>query len=124
MALPTIGVPVLNSVFYHPQGSLWQRLDPDRSRRVLYNRYQRLLLTLGRPEGTAAYRIDSPRLDEVVVTIDPARFDFRLLDSAFILAPPRDAAALQANPGLVRIDANGADGFALFRVSAAAPSIR
>ena len=124
MTLPTAGFAVLSSVFYHPQTSLWQRLDPDGSRRVLYNRYQRLLLTVGTLEGAAAHRIDSPRLDEVVVTLDPARFDFRLLDSAFVLAPPRDANALQANPSLERVGA-GEEGYALYRVvTAAAPSSR
>ncbi len=124
MTLPAAGVAVLNSVFYDPQTSLWRRLDPDGSRRVLYNRYQRLLLTLGTVDGVAAHRIDSPRLDEVLVTLDPVRFDFRLLDSAFVLAPPRDADALQANPSLARIDA-GADGHALYRVvTSAAPLSR
>ncbi len=115
MTLPAAGVPVLNSVFYHPQPGLWRKLDPDGRQRVLHNRYQRLLFTLGAVEGPDAHRIDSPRLDEVVVTLDAARFDFSLLDAAFVLAPPRDAQALRTNPTLARVDAASA-GHALYRV--------
>ncbi len=123
MTLPTLGVPVFNSVFYHPQPSLWRTLDPDGNFRVLHNRYQRLLLTLGPVEGPATHRIDSPRLDEVVVTLDAARFDFSLLDAAFVLAPPRDGEALKANGTLMRVD-TGAAGHVLYRVSPAAAADR
>jgi hypothetical protein len=101
MTLPAAGLPVLNSVFYDPQTTLWKRLDPQGAQRVLYNRYQRLLLVLAPlPPGEPAYRIQSPRLDEVLLTLDPARFDFRLLGTRMVLANPHDGAALTGNPWL------------------------
>ena len=123
MTLPAAGLPVINSVFYHPQQSLWRALDPGGQQRVLYNRYQRLLFTLRSLAGEAAYRIESPRLDEVRVTFDPARFDFRLLGARFVLAPPRDRAALAANATLSRVDLpeSKAGEFVLFRVVGGVP---
>lgn len=101
MTLPANGVPVVNSVFYYPQFGLWKTLDPQGAERGVYNRYQRLLLVLrALPEGTPAYRIESPRLDEVRLIIDPARFDFRLLGATEVMAAPADAPALLANPAL------------------------
>jgi len=98
MVLPAAGLPVLNSVFYYPQESLWRSLDPGGKLRVIYNRYQRVLFVLGPVKGD--YRIDSPRLDEVVVTLDPARFDFRLTGGQSVLANTADAKALSANSTL------------------------
>src|SRR6185369_6998690 len=98
MVLPAAGLPVLNSVFYYPQESLWRSLDPGGKLRVIYNRYQRVLFVLGPVKGD--YRIDSPRLDEVVVTLDPARFDFRLTGGQSVLAYTADAKALSANSTL------------------------
>lgn len=123
MTLPAAGVPVLNGVFYHPQPGLWRKLDPDGKQRVLHNRYQRLLLTLGSLEGRAAHRIDSPRLDEVVVTLDPARFDFSLLDSAFVLAPLTDAGRLRANATLMQVETASA-GHVLYRIVPSATAAR
>lgn len=100
MVLPAIGLPVVNSVFYYPQQSLWKRLDPDGKFRTLYNRYQRVLFVLAPLETSRSYRIDSPRLDEVRVTLDPARFDFRLTGGEAVLAGSVDAQILAANAGL------------------------
>jgi len=100
MVLPAVGLPVVNSVFYYPQQSLWRRLDPDEKFRALYNRYQRVLFVLAPLETSRSYRIDSPRLDEVRVTLDPARFDFRLTGGETVLAGARDARALAGNATL------------------------
>lgn len=100
MSLPAAGIPVVNSVFYYPQATLWRRLDPSGRLAVVYNRYQRVLFVLGPVQAAHAFRIDSPRLDEVRVTIDPARFDFRLLGGASVLANARDSDALSGNSTL------------------------
>jgi hypothetical protein len=100
MVLPAVGLPVVNSVFYYPQQSLWRRLDPDAKSRGVYNRYQRVLFVLGPLETSSSYRIDSPRLDEVRVTLDPARFDFRLTGGEAVLTGARDAQALADNATL------------------------
>jgi hypothetical protein len=100
MVLPAVGLPVVNSVFYYPQQSLWRRLDPDGKSRVVYNRYQRVLFALGPLEASRSYRIDSPRLDEVRVTLDPARFDFRLTGGEAVLTGAKDALALAGNATL------------------------
>ncbi len=118
MTLPAAGVPVVNSVFYYPQAALWARLDPAGQQRGVYNRYQRLLLELAPLPGDARFIIESPRLDEVRLTLDPARFDFRLLGARHVLAPARDADALGANPTLARQATPGAEAtvYALFDV--------
>lgn len=100
MLLPTIGFPVVNGVFYYPQASLWRRLDPQGKFGLLYNRYQRLFFVLGPQDAGQGFRIESPRLDEVRVTLDPARFDFRLTGGGAVLAPASDAQALSRNDTL------------------------
>ncbi|MEO5669525.1 MAG: hypothetical protein ABIR26_02435, partial [Ramlibacter sp.] len=100
MSLPAAGLPVVNSVFYYPQVSLWRRLDPQDKLRVVHNRYQRVLFVLEALAPATTFRIDAPRIDEVRVTLDPARFDFRLTGGASVLAPAGDAQALAANASL------------------------
>ena len=53
------------------------------------------------------------------MTLSGERFDFRRLGSRFVLAPPRDLAALGANPTLRRIGSGA--GFLLFEVVDGAP---
>ncbi len=116
LLLPAAGVAVVNSVHYHPPERLWQRLDPQGSQAAVHNRYQRLLLRLqAQPEGRRPFDMHTPRLDEVVLSLDPVRFSFALLEADQVLAPLDDAAALAANPGLAEV-ARGAD-WALMRVT-------
>ncbi|MEO8652654.1 MAG: hypothetical protein ABI409_00880 [Ramlibacter sp.] len=114
MLLPAIGFPVVNGVSYYPQPSLWKRLDPQGKSRMLYNRYQRLFFVLGPQDAGQGFRIESPRLDEVRVTLDPARFDFRLTGGEAVLAPASDAQALSRN-GTLKPSHVAAD-WALFSV--------
>ena len=117
MTLPAAGVPVINSVFYVPQPSLWQRLDPEGRQRTLHNRYQRLLLDLAPQPGAATFTIESPRLDEVRLWLDPARFDFRLLGARQVLLPAMQARQLADNPTLERVAMEDASApYALFNV--------
>lgn len=114
MTLLAAGIPVLNGVFYYPQPAVWRPLDPQGEQRVLYNRHHRLMLSLATLPADATHRIDSPRLDEVRLTLDPARFDFRLLDARWVLSSTRDADALAANPTVERLAERG--GWVLQRV--------
>jgi hypothetical protein len=120
MSLPTVGVPVSNSMFYAPERSLWQNLDSDGAQRVRYNRYQRLLFELapaGDNFGAAGYAIELQRLDEVRVRFDPARFDFRRLGARFVLLPAGEAERLTDNTSLARVTAIKPDApYALFQV--------
>jgi hypothetical protein len=100
MALPAAGIAVVNSVFYYPQTSLWRRLDPAGRLGIVHNRYQRVFLVPAAIAGAPTFTIEAPRLDEVRVTLDPARFDFGLLGAQFVLANAGDAAALQDNASL------------------------
>ena len=115
MLLPAAGMPVLNSVHYHPPRTLWRDLDPTGEHTALHNRYQRLFLQVqDLPTGTAAYRIHSPRLDEVVLTLDPDHFDFNLLRVHTVIAGPADSELLLRNPSLEL--AGSGLGWTLFKV--------
>jgi len=114
MMLPAAGLHVVNSVFYYPQHSLWASLDPDNQSVEVHNRYQRLLLVLRKISGDASYQLDSPRLDEVRISIDPDRFDFRRLHAAMVIATPVDGLKLRGNPSLTLTKAT--DQWELFRV--------
>jgi hypothetical protein len=105
MVLPATGVPVVNSVFYAPPTALWRQLDPEGKLQALHNRYQRLVIALEAQPAERSYRIASPRLDEVHLLVDPARFDFRLAGAGAVLVPAREAQALAANPGLRPVQA-------------------
>ncbi len=104
MLLASIGMPVTHSVFYYPPRTLMASLDPSGAHQALWNRYQRLNFNLesadeALPPGQT-YRIDSPRLDEVVITLSATHFDFRLLKGKAVLATAEDTDALSQNPTL------------------------
>lgn len=115
MALQATGAHVVGGVYYYPQFDLWRALDPTGQYRSVYNRYHRLQFhfqTL--PQDQAAYQLSTPRLDEVRLTLDPARFDFQLLGADKVLAPAEQAAALDTNPTLRTLAMDGA--WALYQV--------
>lgn len=115
MLLPAAGVPVLNSVHYHPPRTLWKELDPSGEHAALHNRYQRLFLRVqALPSGTTTYRIHSPRLDEVVLTLDPDHFDFNRLRVHTVIAGPADSSLLSRNTSLERTGSG--PGWTLFKV--------
>lgn len=104
LILPMANEAVANSVFYAPPASLWQRLDPQGIHVAIHNRYQRLFVRLdGTPVGPGGYAINSPRLDEVVLTLDAANFDFRLLGVRNVLSPLKHQEALSRNKGLEKV---------------------
>ena len=98
--LPAAGVPVVNSVFYYPQKSVWAALDPHDRHTLVHNRFHRLLLTLQNQPQDTTHSIESPRLDEVRVNLDPERFDFRLLGANTVLLTPAEGMKLRGNSGL------------------------
>jgi hypothetical protein len=104
MGLTAIGMPITNSVFYYPPKTLMRSLDPSEGHKNLWNRYQRVLFNIESSRSSlqpgVTHRIDSPRLDEVAITLSVAQFDFRLLKSEAVLAPPAEAALLEQNSTL------------------------
>lgn len=119
MVLPATGIPVVNTVFYYPPRSFWQSLDPEGSKSLIHNRYQRLLLSIAPLAGDATYRIETPRLDEVRVVLDPVRFNFRLLGAQSVLASPQDLQHLAGNASLKMIEKT--DVWVLFHVTEPTP---
>lgn len=117
MTLPAAGGRVVNTVFYYPQKSLWKSLDPDNQHAAIHNRYHRLLLyfkTL--PKGTG-HTLESPRLDEVRVFIDPEQFDFRRLGAKAILVAPEDGEKIRASTRLPQLTLlNATPDWELFKV--------
>jgi hypothetical protein len=99
-SLIATGVPVANAVLYHPQPSLWNRLDPQHRQSQIHNRYQNLLFVQQAIPDSAGFKIESPRLDAVTLRVDPKNFDFKLLSSSYVLAPIQDRSALLHNGGL------------------------
>lgn len=115
LVLPAAGVAVVNAVHYHPPNTLWRQLDPQGLQASVHNRYQRLLLRLqDQPVRQQPFAVHSPRLDEVVLTLDPGRFGFALLQATHVLAAEGDTTVLGANPGLVQ--AASGTGWVLWRV--------
>ena len=114
MTLPAAGLHVVNTAFYYPQRSIWAALDPGNQNAVVHNRYHRLLLYVKKLPSGSSYVLESPRLDEVRVGIDPDRFDFRLLGAKAVLVSPADGKIIRNNSGLKLVKET--DQWALFQV--------
>lgn len=76
LQLAGLGVPMVNGIFYYPQPSLWHDLKLNDDQRNIVNRYQHLDFRLKTLSSRFFYEVNSERLDQVAVTIDPRRFDF------------------------------------------------
>lgn len=108
MYLLASGFPVANGVFYYPQTSLWERLDKNYKHKNIYNRYHHLNFYGGLTENAETYRIETPHLDQVRVTVDLEKFDFGKTGAGLIVAPRERENALRKNPQLTYITtANG-----------------
>jgi hypothetical protein len=114
MTLPAAGLHVVNTAFYYPQKSIWATLDPGNQNAVVHNRYHRLLIYLKKLPSGPGYVLESPRLDEVRVSVDPDRFDFRLLGAKAVLVSPADGKMIRSNSGLRLLKET--DQWALFQV--------
>ena len=106
MNLVAAGIPTVNAVLYYPQPTLWKRLDPAGLYKNQYNRYQNLEFTSRELPGDKSFQIDSQQLDMVRLSVDPARFDFRLLGATAVLTSTETAHKLESNAS-VKIFAQG-----------------
>lgn len=97
MFLLASGLPVANGVFYYPQMSLWNRLDPDHTESNTYNRYQHLVFSGGVSGNANHCRILSTWDDSVRVIVDLEQFDFRQSGAQILTAPRQDEEALRKN---------------------------
>lgn len=113
MYLLASGKPVSNGVFYYPQKTMWERLDPDGVQANIYNRYQHLIFLLG-SVANPYYRIESPQADVVRVVVDTAQFDFRNTGADILVSPSSELNVLKQNPSLVF--SSTSDGWARFMI--------
>lgn len=114
MTLPAAGVRVVNTVFYYPQESLWKNLDPNNQHTAIHNRYHRLLLYFKTLPNGIGHTLESPRLDEVRIFIDPEQFDFRKLGAKAMILTPTDGKKVRANKGVALVEMT--DQWEIFRV--------
>lgn len=114
LMLPIARQHVINSVFYYPPLKFWERIDPDKGAISVYNRYQRLFFKLGAISTSQDYTLYSPRLDEVVLTMDPVRFNFARLGASLLLSPSKYSTALSYNLHLDLLEKT--EKWALYRV--------
>ena len=115
-ALPMAGACVVNNVFYDPPLKFWHEVDPARVDERIYNRYQNLQIAL-KPELAAdsGFEITSPRMDAVVLKVQPQRFDFNRIKAEYVLVNQDDAAQLAGNPLLSLVKSDNAR-WSLFKV--------
>ena len=114
LLLPIVGKHVTNSVFYHPPTEFWRNIDPTEKSASIYNRYQRLFLRLQSLPEPQYYTIQSPRLDEVVLSMDPQYFNFKNLGAQALLSPGKHKDILSKNTSLEYIE--GTDQWSIFRI--------
>ena len=104
-ALTAAGVAVLNGTFYEPPADFWRRIDPAGTQAHIHNRYQHLILQLeSLPDTTPGWRVGSPHLDGVVLSLDPQRFDFSLLGVQALLVENGRATWLHGHPQLALLE--------------------
>ena len=108
MMLLAAGEPIANGVFFYPQKSLYQTLDPGGVSSTVTNRYQQLIYTPGQVPDVTGYRLEllPPGL-VVQIVFDPKIFDFRLSLAQRVLAPLRLEAELASNAHLKYVDRMG-----------------
>ncbi|QIL81853.1 hypothetical protein G7047_19455 [Diaphorobacter sp. HDW4A] len=114
-ALPVAGVGVVNSFFYDPPLKFWRDLDLEGKQEQVYNRYQFMQIKLAPELSGADFRISSPRMDAVTLSVEPERFDFAKVKAGFVLANMQDAALLKGNARLQMEKTDGVN-WTLFRV--------
>lgn len=120
MVLLAAGAPVLNTVQYYPQESIWKILDPSGEHSDISNRYQHLLFWVDTLPPEIDRTIVTPQSDVVNVTVDGARFDFSALPIQQVLGNVQDTELLKNNGSLVYVGMVGK--LRLFRVLRAHPS--
>jgi hypothetical protein len=106
MTLAAANVPVVNGVLYYPHRTFWNAIGLKAQDWPTVNRYQHLELALAHLPDGPAFEV-SHRLDAVVVTIDPQRFDFASAGAQRIVAQKEPAKLLRSNPELVELGHDG-----------------
>ena len=114
MTLPAAGLHVVNTAFYYPQKTVWASLDQDRQNTAVYNRFHRFLLQLRKLPPGSDHLLENPRLDEVRVSLDPDRFNFKLLGATAVLVSPSDGKRIRNNPSVMLVKST--EQWELFRV--------
>ena len=114
LILPIAGQHVTNSVFYHPPTEFWKKIDPDGESYSIYNRYQSLYFRLKSLPDPHRHSIHSPRIDAVVLTMDPKHFNFKKLSAKVLLSPAEHKDSLSKNASLEYIE--GTDQWSIFRI--------
>jgi hypothetical protein len=102
--LRMLGLRTLNGTHPIPQRALWERLDPEGRYRTVWNRYATVTV-LPSSSSQALFELES--VDGFLVHIRPDAPVLRELGVTHVLAETRDPAALDAFPGLRRLDATG-----------------
>lgn len=115
MGLAATGIPVVGGAFYYPQPTLWDAAHLPPPSWSTVNRYQHLAFVTGAPGGVEPYTITAPAPDEVLVTVDPGRFDFSRTGAQRVVAG-LEAADLGHNPSLRLLGRSG--GWTWFAVRA------
>ena len=104
LQLSALGVPMVNGIFYYPQPSLWIDLRLHENQRNIINRYQHLDFRLKNLAGKSNYEVNSERLDQVVITLDPRNFDFSQIEADRVMTIKNDhESELLENPSLKKI---------------------
>lgn len=101
MYLLASGIKVVNGIFYYPQTTIWQQLDPTHISTNIYNRYQHL--TFYAIEGVNSKEkvtLETPQSDVVKVTVSAEDFDFTTLSATKVTAPA-GAIGLKSNKSLL-----------------------
>ncbi|RII75942.1 DUF7657 domain-containing protein [Pseudomonas monteilii] len=115
MFLVASGVHATNGIYYYPQRSIWQSLDPEHQHSDVYNRYQHLFFNLTKNNSGAPFVITNPFPDVVRVNITGRDFDFALTGATVVASPTSEDSELAENPGLVKL--LSADGWSWYRIS-------
>lgn len=114
MYLLASGLSVASGTLYHPQKSLWERLDKAQNESNIYNRYQHLVFSGGRVENIDNYRIESPYPDIVRVVVSLENFDFRKTGAGIITALQHEEDMLRKNSTLTYL--KNEKGWSWFRI--------
>ena len=102
----TLGVRSLAGAHPLPPMALWQRIDPGRNQRNVYDRYAHVAF-VATPGGAPTFQLHSQ--DYVIVRIDPRTPAFRALGATHVLIRDPDAAAFEKLTGWTPLAVVGPD---------------
>ena len=94
----------LNGVHPLPQLALWERIDPGRQQRSVYDRYAHVAV-VATPSGPPRFQLRSQ--DYVILHIDPRSPAFRALGVTHVLVREEDARGFERLTGFEKLAAIG-----------------